>query len=101
MAVFARLPDIVVSVGVIHRLAALDEPGVLVRGVVDHQVHHNADAPLMGLGQQGVEVLHGAKPGVDGPVVGDVVAVVVIRRAEHGREPQRVDAERRKVVKAA
>ena len=71
---------------------------MLVRGVVDHQVHHDPDAPLMGLGQQGVKVLHGAEPGVDGPVVGDVVAVVIHGGIHDGAQPQHIDPQVLQIV---
>jgi hypothetical protein len=52
---------------------------MLVAGVVDHQVHHDLDAALVGLGQQQVELVEAAEHGVDVLVVADVVAVVVLR----------------------
>ncbi|MNG21468.1 hypothetical protein D3C84_1058330 [compost metagenome] len=52
------------------------EPGVLGGGVVNHYVHHDADAALVGRRQQRLEIGHGAVGGIDGQVVGDVVAVV-------------------------
>jgi hypothetical protein len=61
---------------------------MLVRGVVDHEVHHDPDATVMAPGDQCVEVDQGAEDRVDVVVVADVVAVVVHGRAVHRRESQ-------------
>lgn len=42
-------PDIVIPVRIVLGFPALHEPAVLVGGMVYHQIHNNADAPLMGL----------------------------------------------------
>ena len=54
------------------------EPLVAGGGVVEHHVQHDTDAPLLRLGGQGLKVGHGTVAGVDGAVVGHVVAVVVL-----------------------
>ena len=69
------------------------EPLVLARAVVGHEVDDDAQAQLVGAVAQGVEVVEGAEEGVDVAVVGDVVAGVLLRRAEEGGEPDGVDAE--------
>ena len=86
-------PDVVVAVGVVLGGACLLEPLVLVGGVVDDEVHHELDAVLVCGGEQRIEVFHGAELGHDGAVVGDVVAVIVVRRSVDGGEPQYFDAE--------
>ena len=101
LAVFRVAPNVVVAFGVIARGFGFEEPRMLVGGMVHDEVHNDLDAALVALCTQRVPIFHGAELVHDLPVPGNVVAVVVIRRAEHGREPQRVDAERRKVVKAA
>lgn len=63
---------------------------MLVGGMVYDEVHNDLDAALVALCTQRVPIFHGAELVHDLPVPGDVVAVVVIRRAEHGEEPQRV-----------
>ncbi len=83
-------PDVGVALGVVAAAAALHEPGVLVRGVVGHQVEDDAQAAAVGLGQQAVEVGQRAEQGVDVAVVGHIVAEVVHRRREDGRNPDGV-----------
>ena len=77
------------------------EPGVLVGRVVDDQVHHDPQAALVRLGEQFVHVLEGAEQRVDVLVVGDVVAVVVLRGPVDRGQPQHVHAEVGEVVEAA
>ncbi len=69
------------------------EPHVLVGGVVGHQVHDHLQPQVVGRGDEGVGVGEGAEQVVDGAVVGDVVAVVVLRGGVERREPDRVDAQ--------
>ena len=71
---------------------------MLVGAVVEHQVHHDADAPLLTLGDQLPHVLHGAEHRVDGPVIGDIIPVVHLGRGKHGREPNEVNAQLGQVV---
>ena len=69
------------------------EPLVLVGGVVGHQVDDDPQAQVVGVADQGVGVQQGAEHRVDGPVVGDVVAGVGLRRGVEGAEPDGVHAE--------
>ena len=96
-----RPPVVPVALRVVLRGARGGEPRVLVRGVVHHQVHHEFHAPYVRVAQQRVELLHRPEQGVDAAVVGDVVAVVRLRTAVDGRQPQDVDPQRLQVVEAA
>ncbi len=69
------------------------EPLVLIGGMVRDDVHEDLDAQPVGGFDEGVETLEGAVLGVDAPVVGDVVAVVVLRGGVDGVEPYGIDAE--------
>lgn len=86
-------PPVPVALRILLRRARLDEPRVLVARVVHHEVHHDPDAPLVRLGQQQVELVERAEQRIDVLVVGDVVAVVVLRRGVDRREPDHVDSE--------
>ena len=102
----ARRPDAPAAVGATStsrasgrpRRARLDEPGVLVGGVVDHEVHDEPHAPRVQPVDQRVEVGQGAEQRVDAAVVAHVVAVVVLRRRVHRREPHDVDPQALEVV---
>ena len=49
---------------------------MFVGGVVDGEIHDDPDAPLMGGGQKGAEILHRPVLGIDAVIVRDVVFVV-------------------------
>ena len=74
--------------------------GVLRGGVVDHEVHHELHPALVDRREQAVEVRERAERRLDVLVVGDVVAVVLLRRGVDRRQPDHVDAEPREVVEA-
>ena len=60
-AVVVVTPDVPVGLGVGAVLSGLEEPRVLVRGVVHHHVGDDADAPAVRLLDQLRGVLHGAE----------------------------------------
>ncbi len=69
------------------------EPGVLVGGVIGHQVDEYPQPQPVRLGEQVIDVGQGAEGGIDGAVVRHVVARVGLRRGVERVEPQRVHAE--------
>ena len=76
------------------------EPLVARRGMVEHHVEHEADSMRLGLAGELVEVVHRAEHRLDRAIVGHVIAVVVLRRDEEGRDPEVVHAEMLEVVEA-
>ena len=91
-------PDVPVGLRVRAALPRLPEPGVLIRGMVEHEIHDDADVAALRLTDQVLHVGHRAVGGINRLVVGDVVAVVHHRRRIHRREPDGPDAERPQVV---
>jgi len=71
---------------------------VLVAGVVRHQVHQDADPSSAGLGNEAIDVFHGAELWLYGDEVGDVVAPVRVGRSRDRREPDTVDTQPLQVV---
>ena len=69
------------------------EPPVPLRRVVRDDVHDDADAAGVRLGDEPVEIVHRAESGVDGAVVGHVVPAVGLRRGVERGEPDGVHAE--------
>ena len=97
--VVAIRPDVEVALGAPRRrLAGRLEPGMLVAGVIDHELGDDAQAALVGSVHEGPEILHGAVGGVDVAIVGDVVAVVPQGRGIERHQPDRRDAEVADVV---
>ena len=76
------------------------EPLVRRRGVVEDHVEHQADAVRRSLRNQRLEVFHRAEARGDRAIVGDVVAIIALRRREERREPQEIDAEFSEVVES-
>ena len=98
-AVVAVAEDVAVALGRPRpRLQGGAEPGVLVGGVVGDQVDDDADACLVEVGDEGVEVLQGTVLGGQVEVVGDVVAGIHLGRGVEGREPHGVHTECHQVV---
>ena len=91
-------PDIPVALRVVAAGARLDEPGVLVGGVVGTKSMMTRRPRRVRLRDQRVEVGQRAEERVDVAVVGDVVAEVGHRRRVEGRDPDGVDAEPAQVV---
>ena len=91
-------PDVEIVIGVFPALFCLPEPEVLVGGVVQHQIHDDADVPFFCLGNQAVHVGKGAEHGVNVLIVGDIVAVVVLGGLEHRGQPDGVDAQFLQIV---
>ena len=71
---------------------------MLIGGVIQHHFDDDPDAPLMGRVQKLPEILQCSVAGMDGVVIGDVVAIVAQRRGEERHEPNCVDAQFLKVV---
>ncbi len=87
-------PDIPAARARIRRAAACAlEPRMLVRSVVDDEFGDDAEAALLGLLDEALEVLHRAEIGIDVAIITDVVAVVAAGRGIERQQPQRGDAE--------
>ena len=89
----AIAPHVPIAIRIVARGARLDEPLVLIRGVVHHHVHDHADVAFVCLGNQAVEVGQRAVLRIDVAVVRDVVAEVDLRRRIDGSEPDGVDSQ--------
>ena len=92
-------PDVEVALRAAGRGAAgALEPGVLVGGVVDHQLGDHLQPALMRGLDEAAHVVHVAVIGMHAGVVGDVVAVVAPRRGIERQHPDCGDAELGDVV---
>ena len=66
---------------------------MLIGGVVENQIHDNADIAFAGLLNQAVHVLHGSEHFVDRAVICDVIAIVGLRRLKAWGQPDGADAQ--------
>lgn len=100
-AVFTIAPDVPVALRIVQRGARLLEPGVLIGGVVQNDVHDDADAERSRALEQVIKIADGAVLRIDGLIMGDVIPEIDLRRRVHGRDPDRVDAKIFEVTKSA
>ena len=68
-----------------RRLASGLKPGMLVGGVIHHQLDHDLEPAIVRGLQERLEILDGAVHRVDAEIIGDVIAVVLERRREKGQ----------------
>ena len=87
----SRTPPIPIGMLVVLVLGRL-KPGMLIGGVIDHQIHHDFEPTLMRFGQQLVHIVERAEQRVDVLIVRDVIAVVVLRGLIDRGEPQHIHA---------
>ena len=93
-------PDVEVAVRRVRARARRLEPRVLIGGVVHDEVRDHADPAVAAGPDQLREVAERAQRGIDGVEVGDVVAVVAVRRGVERHQPQAADPEPGEVVDA-
>ena len=55
------------------------KPGVFIGSVIDNKIHHDLEPALVGLGQQLIHVVECAEQRINVLIVGNIVAVVVLR----------------------
>ena len=92
------VPDVPVGLGVVPRRPRLDEPGVLVAGVVHHEVGDDPDAAAVRVLQERHQVADAPVVGVHVEEVADVVAAVAEGRRVEGQHPDAVDPQPLHVV---
>ncbi len=63
------------------------EPGMLVRGMIDHQLRDHPQLAALGFLHELPELVHGAEVGIDAAVIRDVVTVVTPRRWIEREQP--------------
>src|ERR1035437_9704775 len=71
---------------------------MLMRTVVDHKIHDDADIALMRLARQGIEVRQSAIHRIDILVIGYIVAKVELRRRIAGGDADSVHSQGMQVV---
>ena len=76
----------------------LHKPGMLIRSMVQHQIHDNPDMPSGRLGDQLVHIGKSAEHGVNILIIGNIITVVILGRAVYRRKPDSVNSQHLKVV---
>src|SRR4029077_17714198 len=83
---------------VVGGAAGFLEPGMLIGSVIEHHLDDHANVAVVSGLQEELEVIKVSVIGMDGSVVGDVVAIVPQRRGKEWHEPEGVYAEFLKVI---
>ena len=91
-------PHVPVVLGVGGILAGLNEPRVLVAGVVHDHVRHHPDAAPVSFLDEHHRVGQIPVLGQDGEEIGDVVTAITQGRLVEGQQPQTIDAQPFQVV---
>ncbi len=86
-------PDVPISPGAAPRGAALEEPRVLVRGVIGNEIENDLELAGVGGQKQAVEIRKGAEARIDVAIVSDVVPEIRHGRRIDRRYPNGVDSE--------
>ena len=71
---------------------------MFVRGMIDYQIHHQADSAFMHSLQHPVKVFHGSEFLHDGLIIADIISVVVIRGLIYRGKPDHIHAELLQVI---
>ena len=74
------------------------EPRMLIGGVVGDKVQDELEVALVGLVEQGVQILKGSEERMDIGVIGNVIAKIGHRRRIDGREPESVNTEPAQII---
>ena len=98
LPILRLLPDVIIAVRILPGAAALDKPCMLIGGVVHNKIHDNPDVMTVCLCKQTVKILHRTEIIHDIAVIGNIVAVVIIRRFVNRRQPDHVNSERLQVI---
>ena len=83
----------VLPVFTLRILAGLSEPRMLIRAVVDDEIHQDVHIALFRFRDQPVHVLHRTEARVNVVVIRDIIALIGERRAVDRLEPEDIDAE--------
>ena len=86
-------PDVVTMLFAVRLVAGGPEPRVFVRGVIEHEVEDDPDAPVAGESDELGQLTEVPDIGVEREVIADIVPVVAPRRLHNGHEPYAVDAQ--------
>ena len=97
-SVYRIFPDVVVPVWIVFGLFAFQEPLVLIRGMVYHQIHQHLDFTPVRFLKKLFIVVHSSVVLVNSAVIGNVVAIVILRRLQHRGNPQNINAKLFQVI---
>ncbi|MNR53520.1 hypothetical protein D3C85_1735500 [compost metagenome] len=74
---------------------------MLCRRMVDNDIGHQMHAAFLQLPDQFFKILHGSKGGVNLPVIGNIVTVIILWRYVNRLQPHYVDPQLLQIIKLA
>ena len=93
MTILTIPPNVVVTVLVVLPLLRFLEPVVLVRSVVDYQVHDQFHSPLVDAINQLLKISHVTEGWINRLIIANVVAIIYLGRLVNRVEPNDVDTQ--------
>ena len=101
LAIFSLAEIEIIPVLPLRVLQGLLEPLMLVRAMIDDQVHHDIHIPLVSLRQKLIKLLHGTKNPVNLLVISNIIALVHKRRLVNRGNPDNIHPQLLQVVQLA
>ena len=93
------LPEIeIIAVFPVRILQSLLEPFMLVRAMVDDQIHDDVHVPLFCFCQQFIKLLHGAKGRVNSIIIRNVITLIHKGRSINRRDPDNIHTQFLQVI---
>ena len=91
IAVLLRIPpDVIVTVRVVLSFQSFLKPSVLIRSMVDNEIHDDLKAQAVSCPKHLIKILHRAEFRIDRLVIADIIAVIVIWRLIDRGEPDHI-----------
>src|ERR1035441_2520510 len=92
-------PQIPAPFWILAKRSTFNEPGMMVRGVIRHEIEDHSKTAEMNLCQQAVEILHRSKDRIDAAIIQHIVAKIGHGRRVDRRDPDGVNPKPHKVIK--
>ena len=95
---FAVVPHVPVALRRVTRRLRIDEPGMLIRRVIHHEIHDDANAALLRFLLHAIKIGQRSVHGIDILVIGNVVAEINLRRRIAWRNPDGINAQTFQII---
>ena len=97
-SLLAVAPYVIIMVRILAALLRFQKPAMFIRRMIQHQIHNDADVPLLCLRNQAFHIVQASEHRVNVLIVGNIISVVVLRGFAHRGKPDRINAQIRQVI---
>ena len=66
---------------------------MLIRTVVQNQIHDNTDSPFLRFRNQLIHILQLTENRINILIIGDIITIIILRRTEYRRQPNRINSQ--------